>query len=174
MTDLYRPKTRSLIERLILAMRLDLEFYAMVSTDRSATFQAFMVVVLGGLFNGLGLVRRLGSFGVWAGMVAAIAGWLLWTVLLLLIARMCGHRRYGRSMLRTLGFANAPEVLLILGGTPLLAAPVRVMVVLWLLATATVALQAVYAIGRRRAAVIVLAGFVVYLLIGVGTASLAG
>ena len=172
MTDEHRPHARSLVERLVLAMRLDLEFYALVSTDRSATFQAFMVVVLGGVFNGLGLVRRLGGFGVWAGVVAAIGGWFLWTLVLLLIAGALRHHRNRRSLLRTLGFANAPQVLLILCGMPLVASTVRVLVVCWLLATATVALQAVYSIGRRRAAVIVLAAFVVYLLIGVGAASL--
>jgi hypothetical protein len=174
MTDEHRPQARTLIERVVLAMRLDLEFYTLVSADRSATFQAFMVVVLGGLFNGLGLVRRLGGFGVWAGIVAALAGWLLWTLVLLLMARLLGHRRSRRSLLRTLGFANAPEVLLILAGMPLVASTVRVLVVCWLLATATVALQAVYTIGRRRAAAIVLVGFAVYLLIGVGSAYLLG
>jgi hypothetical protein len=172
MIDADRPRTRSVIERLLLAMRLDLDFYTLISGDRSATFQAFLVVVLGGLFNGMGLVRRLGGFGVWAGMVAAIAGWLLWTLVLSLIARLAGQRRNGRSLLRALGFANAPEVLLILGGQPILGPTARVLVVCWLLATATVALQAVYAIARRRAAILVFAGFVVYLLIGVGTAYL--
>jgi hypothetical protein len=174
MADSEKPQTRSLVERLILAMRLDLDFYTLVSADRTTAFQAFMVVVLGGFFNGMGLVRRLGGFGVWAGMVAALAGWLLWTLVLLLIARLLGHRRNGRSILRALGFANAPEVLLILGGTPIIASPVRVLVVFWLLAAAAVALQAVYVISRRRAIVIVLIGFVVYLLLGVGTAYLAG
>jgi hypothetical protein len=43
-----------------------------------------------------------------------------------------------------------------------------------LLATATIAVQAVYLISRQRAAVIVCAGFVAYLLLGVGTAYLTG
>ena len=173
MTDVRRPRTRTLIERLLLAMRLDLDFYTQVSTDRGATFQAFMIVVLGGVFSGLGLARRFGGFGVWAGMFAAIAGWLLWTLVLLVVARGFGGHRNGRSLLRTLGFANAPEVLLILGGAPLVVLIVRALVVCWLLATATVALQAVYSVGRRRAVVIMLVGFVVYMLIGAVTGYLS-
>lgn len=170
MTDVERPPAASLVERLILALRLDLDFYTLVSADRTTGFQAFMVVLLGGFFNGMGLVQRLGGFGVWAGMAAALAGWLLWTLVLLLIARVLGHHRNGRSLLRTLGFANAPEVLLILGGMAVVASVVRVLVVFWLLAATVVALQAVYAITRRRAAGITLTGFVLYLLIGVGVA----
>ncbi len=173
MTDVHRPRSRSLVERLFLAMRLDLDFYTQVATDRGATFQAFMIVVLGGVFSGLGLARRFGGFGVWAGMVTAIAGWLLWTLVLLVVARVFGGHRNGRSLLRTLGFANAPEVLLILGGAPLVVLIGRALVVCWLLATATVALQAVYSIGRRRAIAVMLVGFVVYMFIGAVTGYLS-
>ncbi len=173
MTDVRTPRTRSVIDRLLLAMRLDLEFYSQVSADRRATFQAFLVVVLAGVFTGLGLARRFGGFGVWAGLLAAIGGWFLWTVVLLVVARVFGCHRNGRSLLRALGFANAPAVLLILGGSPVVAGVVRLLVVCWLLATATVALQAVYAISRRRAVIVMLVGFVIYMYLGAVTGYLS-
>jgi len=173
MTEGSRTRAQSLIERLLFALRLDLDLYTQVSIDRATTFQAFMVVVLGGVFNGLGLVRRLGGFGVWAGIFTAVAGWLLWTLVLLGVARLFRCRRDGRSLFRALGFGNAPQLLLIIGGTPLVVWIVRFVVVCWLLAAATVALQAVYTISRRRAVAVMLAGFVVYMCIGAGSGYLA-
>jgi Yip1-like protein len=160
----------TLMERLIAALRLDLALYQQVSADQRANRQAFLVVLLGGLSNGLGLVRRLGRIGPWAGVGAAMAGWFMFTGVILVIATVLRHRRDGRSLLRALGFANAPGVLLIFGIVPALGAVVRTVVVLWLLATTAVAVQAVYDVPRRRAWVISIAGFAVYLVLGAVTA----
>lgn len=173
MTDGYRGRAQTLVERLLLALRLDLDVYTQVSADRGASFQAFMVVALSGVFNGVGLARRFGGLGVWAGVFTAIAGWFLWTLVLLCVAWLFRCRRDGRSLLRALGFANAPEILLVIGGTPLVVWLVRFLVVCWLLAATTVALQAVYAISRRRALAVMLVGFVAYMVIGAGTGYLA-
>src|SRR5437870_2443706 len=122
----------SLMERLIAALRLDLLVYQQVSTDPRATRQAFLVVLLAGASNGLGLVRRLGALGPWVGVGAAIAGWFLFAAVILVVATVLRHRCNGWSLLRALGFANAPGVLLIFGMVPGLGAIVRMLVVLWL------------------------------------------
>jgi Yip1-like protein len=160
----------TLIERLIAALRLDLPLYQQVSADGRATRQAVTVVLLAGMSNGLGLARRLGRVGPWAGVGAALAGWFLFTWVIFVIATLLRHRGNGRSLLRALGFANAPGVFLILGIVPALGAVVRSVVVLWLLATTVVAVQAVYDVPRRRAWVISIAGFAVYLVLGAVTA----
>src|SRR5262245_52855922 len=129
----------TLMERLIAAMRLDLRLYQEVSADPRATRQAFGVVLLAGVSNGLGLVRRLGVLGPWAGVGAAVIGWFLFAGVILLVAKMLRHHRNGRSLMRALGFANAPGVLLIIGIVPGLGAIVRTIVVLWLVATTALA-----------------------------------
>jgi Yip1-like protein len=160
----------TLMERLIAALRLDLPLYQQVSADGRATRQAFIVVLLAGVSNGLGLVRRLGRVGPWAGVGAALAGWFLFAGVIFVIATVLRHRRNGRSLLRALGFANAPGVLLIVGIVPALGAVVRTVVVLWLVATTAVAVQAVYDVPRRRAWIISITGFAVYLVLGAVTA----
>lgn len=163
----------SLIERLIAALRLDLHVYQQVSSDSSANRQAFTVVLLAGLSNGLGLVQRLGRAGISAGLAAAILGWFLWAGVILLIARFLARRRDGQSLLRALAFADAPGVLLILGIVPVIGGIVRGLIVVWLVAATALAVQAVFEVSRRRAVVMSIIGLVVYLALGVVSAYFA-
>lgn len=156
-----------LLARLVAAWRLQLWLYEEVSTDRGANQQALMIVLLAGLSNGLGLVGRLGSAGISAGVGATLLGWPLWAGTVFLVAGLFGHRRNGRSLLRTLGFANAPGVFLALGIVPAVGALLRIAVACWLVAATVVAVQAVFQVARRRALAISLLAFVVYLLLGI-------
>jgi hypothetical protein len=163
----------SLVQRLIAALRLDLRLYEEVSADVAASGQAFRVVLLAGVSNGLGLVRRFGSTGIVAGVGAALVGWALWAAVIWLIARLFRHQSQGRSLLRTLGFANSPGVFLILGGFPTVGPLIRYIVVAWLVATTVRAVQATFGIAARRALAISIIGFVVYLVLGVLSAHFA-
>lgn len=165
----------SVIHRLIPALLLKLELYRQVSTSRGATMQALLVVMLSGISNGMVLHGHLGSGGIAAGVEAAVLGWLLSSVLILLIARVLGHRRAGRSLLAPLGFATAPGVFLILGVIPFVGRILHTLVVLWMVAATVPAIQAVYETSRRRAIVIAVVGFLLYVLLGiVSEALLAG
>lgn len=162
-----------LVERLIAALRLDLRLYETVSGDAAATGQAFRIVLFAGVSNGLGLVRRLGGIGVLAGIGSALLGWLLWTGVIWLIAILFGHYRQDRSLLRAVGFANAPGVFLILGIAPMVGGVIRLCVVAWLVATTVRAVQATFAVATRRALVISALGFVVYLVMGLASSYFA-
>lgn len=162
-----------MIKRLLAALRLEPQVYADVSCDATATGQALRIVLLAGLCNGIGLLGRLGAAGVLAGIVAAILGWLLWAAVIWCISAVFGHRRAGRSLLRPLGFADAPGVFLILGVFPTVGGVVRFFVVLWLLATTVRAVQAVFMVATRRAVVISAVSFLVYLALGAVSAYFA-
>jgi hypothetical protein len=158
---------------LIAALRLDLRLYEEVCADAAASGQAFRVVLLAGVSNGLALVRRFGSTGIVAGVGAALLGWALWAAVIWMVAGIFRHRRQGGSLLRALGFANSPGVFLILGGFPMVGPLIRSVVVAWLVATTVRAVQATFCIPARRALVISTVGFVVYLAIGVASAHFA-
>jgi hypothetical protein len=162
-----------LLTRLIAALRLDLALYEEVSRDPAASAQAFRIVLLAGLSNGLGLVVRIGAAGILAGVGAALLGWVLWAGVIWLTARVFGHRRAGRSLLRVLGFADAPCVFLFLGALPTVGAAIRFLVVVWLLATTVRAVQSVYVVATRRAVVITALGFLLYLVLGALSAHFA-
>jgi hypothetical protein len=162
------PDVRArLLERMVAAALLDTRVFSEVSQDRAANGQAFLVVVLTGVFNGLGLVRRLGTRALSVGVGAALLGWFLWVAIVFIVAHALRQRSNGRSLLRALAYANAPGLFLVFGVVPVLGDLIRPVVVLWLLAATAVAAQAVYQVSRRRGAVIALIAFVLYLLVGV-------
>jgi hypothetical protein len=167
------PNGRRLIERVIAALRLQLPFYLDVSADAAASRQAFVVVLLSGVSNGMGLVSRLGGAGISAGVGAAVLGWLLWTAVVFVVALPFGRRQAGRSLLRALGFGTAPGLFLIAGSVPILGTVVRVVVVPWLVAATVLAVQAVYDMSRWRAVLVAVVAFMVYLVLGAVSAYLA-
>jgi len=174
------PAARGFGERVLGAALLDRGVFTEVSADRAATLPAGVVVVFAAVCNALGQARAIGWFdgstslvAVWATwvlwtLVGPIIAWILWTLVVAVVARAFGHTAGDRSLLRALGFANAPSVALLLRIVPGVGAIVYVAVVLWLLAAAVAAVEAVFAISRRRAAGIVGAAFVAYWLVGLG------
>jgi hypothetical protein len=161
---------RGLVERMVGAAMLRSEVFAEMSADGGASGQAFIVVLIVGVFNGFGLVRRLGSWGLSAGVASAVLGWLLWTAVIYVVCRSFGYRQEGRSLLRAMALTNAPGLFLVFGIMPVLGTLVRVVVVLWQLAATAVAVQAVYTVSRRRGVAVALLGLLVYLLVGAGLA----
>ena len=159
------PRGR-LVERIIGALLLDRHVYAEVSATPTANGQAFAVVLLSGLCNGLGLTWRMGGFGISVGVGASLLSWFVWTAVIFTVAALLGQRDRSRSLLRALGFANAPAMVLLFGFVPLVGDLIRVVVVCWLLAAAVVAIEGVFEISRRRAIVIASIGFVLYLFLG--------
>jgi Yip1-like protein len=157
-----------LVERMVAAALLDRSAYAEISADASANGQAFLVVVLAGIFNGLGLVGRLGTWGISTGVSAVVFGWFVWTAVIFVIGRLLGLRQDDRSLLRAAAFTNTPSLLLVLGIVPGLGPVVLWPVVAWQLAATAVAVQAVFEVGRWRAVAISLAALLVYLLAGAG------
>ena len=174
------PTPQRLVERFLRASLLDRDVFAEVAAHRGAGGQAFLVVVLGGVCNALGQGRAM----VWSGvpadlatvwviwilwtLVVPLSGWLLWTLTVLVVARLFGQSAGYRSLLRALGFANAPAAALLLRIVPGIGPAVHVIVVLWLLAASAAAVEAVFAVSRRRAVVIAAIAFAIYLLAGVG------
>ena len=71
-----------------------------------------------------------------------IVGWVLWTLLAFLIgSRILGGTGSFRQILRALGFAFAPGVLLGLRSTPDVGGALYFVVILWILATGILALK---------------------------------
>ncbi len=160
------PPAQPLVQRLIPALCLRLPLYAEVSSDARASGQALLVVLLSGVANGLGLARQVGATGISIGIGAGVLGWFLWTLVVYVVAMILVRRRPARSLLRALGFATVPGVFLAAGSVPVIGAAVRLIVVIWLVAATAVGVQAVYEISRRRAVIIAVAAFVLYLVIG--------
>ena len=115
--------SKSLINRMIRAAKLDVNLYEEVEAEPGSIKQALLVVivvsVLGGIGTGIsGIMAGQGilSFlwGLLAGIVGSLVGWLVWGFLTWLIGTklLKGPQTSATwtEMLRTIGFAYSPGV----------------------------------------------------------------
>ena len=87
-------------------------------------------------------IRRHPRAFVASALVASLIGWVLWAGVTYLIgAKILGGTATWGELLRTLGFAQAPGVLLALGMVPGVGWIVEVVVAIWTLITGIVAIR---------------------------------
>ena len=132
---------RSMWDRMRGAAMLDVATYEEVEHDESLTTQAAIVVLIAALARGIGGFND-GENGIIVGVIAALFSWLVWAGITYLIGDklLKGTATWG-ELLRTLGYAQAPAVLLILGFVPVLGSVVGAIVGIWLLVTGIVAIR---------------------------------
>jgi hypothetical protein len=115
---------RPFAERLVAAIRLDKTVFDEVEHDPDAIAQAFWVVVLSSVAQGLGGIEAPsipaligGLFGI---TLAGLLGWVVGSALIWAIGvKLMGCTSDYQELLRTVGFASAPKVLFLLGVLPL-------------------------------------------------------
>jgi hypothetical protein len=131
----------SLIDRMRGAAMLNVATYEEVEADSTATGQAAIVVVIVAICSAIGAIRG-GGPGLIAAPIAAIVAWLLWAGVTYVIGdKLLGGTATWGELLRTLGFAQAPGVLLVLGIIPLLGRLVVIAVSIWTLVTGIIAIR---------------------------------
>lgn len=132
---------RSLVERMIGAALLDVSVYEEVEADQGATGQAAMVVGIVAICAAIGSYSH-GGKGIIGAVVMAFVGWLIMSALTYFIGtKLFGGTADIGEMLRTLGFAQSPGVIAILGIIPFLGGLVIFAVAIWQLITAVVAIR---------------------------------
>ncbi len=150
--------------------------YEAVEHDRSATTQAALVVALVAVCAAIGGARA-GAGGIITGLIAAFLGWLLWSAVTWFIGdKLLGGRATWGELLRTLGFAQIPGVLFIVGVIPVLGAIAILAASIWILVAGVVAIRQALDFGTGRALLTAFIGWLVYLgialvsrwLLGVG------
>ncbi len=164
---------RSMVERMLGAALLDIPTYEEVEHDESATGQAALAVVIVAIASGIGAIGE-GGMGIVGGVLAAIVGWLIWAGLTYLIGdKLLGGTATWGELLRTLGFAQAPGVLRVVGFVPFLGWLVGIVVAIWTLITGIVALRQALDFSTGKAVLTAVLGWlammIVFLLLaGVG------
>jgi hypothetical protein len=129
---------------MIGAARLDPAVYEEVEHDESATSQALLVVVLSSVAVGIGSIGA----GIDALIYALVGGLVAW-VAYACVAYWVGTNWFKGpetsatpgELLRTLGFASSPRVLLILLIVPVLGWLVFFAVFIWTLITTVIAIR---------------------------------
>jgi len=133
--------SRTMLDRMKGAALLDVATFTEVEHDTRLTNQAAGVVVL------VALAKALGSWnvGLTSAIVAALAslvGWLIWAGVTYLIGdKVLGGTATWGELLRALGYAQAPGVLLVFGVLPLLGGLLAIVVSVWTLVAGIVGIR---------------------------------
>lgn len=152
------------IDRMQGAALLHIDTYEEVEADQTATGQAAGVVALVAIAQAIGSAGE-GGFGIFAGVISALLGWLLWAGITYLIGAKLfrGTATWG-ELLRTIGFAQTPGVLHVLGLIPVLGGIIRLGVLLWVLIAGIIAIRQALDISTGRAILTAVLGWLVIIL----------
>ena len=145
----------SFVGRMIGAARLKSDVYEEIEHDSGATRQAAIVVVGTSLAAGIGGISAGGIVGLFALTIVGLIGWAVYAW----IAYFVGTRLFATAetsadwseLARTLGFANSPRILLLLGLVPGIFPIVSFVVGVWVIMTTITALKAALEMGTWRA-----------------------
>lgn len=152
-------QSRSIVDRMRGAALLDVDTYEDVEADTTATGQAAVVVGIVAIAQGIGAIN-LGARAIIGMMIAAFLGWLIWALITYLIGdKLLGGTATWGELLRTLGFAQSPGVLYVLGIVPVLGGLVRFAVAVWVLIAGIIALRQALDFGTGKAILTAILGW---------------
>ena len=167
----------ALVDRMVRAAKLDVSLYEEVESDRGSQMQALGVVVISSVAFGLGTGAGLG--GLVIGTIASVLGWYVWAFITYIIGTRLLPEPTTRSdhgeLLRTMGFANAPGVVCIVGLIPGVRGIAIAVAQIWMLVTAIIAIRSAldYQSTLRAIAVVVI-GWIVRAVLLIVIMSLFG
>ncbi|MEZ4514820.1 MAG: YIP1 family protein [Chloroflexota bacterium] len=154
-----------LIERILGVLKLDINTFEDIEHDQNATMQAAIVVIAAAVLSGIGsgLEAEVGFISVFIGVtIWAVIAWFLWSALTYFIGtNLFGGKADMGEMLRVIGFAQAPQMLNILGFIPILGGIIRFVTGIWALVTAFIAVRQGLDIDNIKTAITVLIGWLV-------------
>jgi len=175
MTELARSSGSGMFDRMMRAARLEVPLYEEVEADLSATNQALMVVVIVAIAAGIGQALAASLSGVPAGgligrliygVLSALIGWVVWSYVVYFVGTrfMGGTATYG-ELLRTLGFAQSPGVLLILSFIPVIGGLISLVVFIWEIVTGFIGTRQALDIDNTKTAITIVIGIVALIIV---------
>ena len=153
------------VNRIIRACKLDVSLYEEVEADKTATFQAALVVVLSSLAAGVGALS-LGASNFLMAPILSLVSWYIWAYLIYFIGVKFFPEPNTKAdhgeLLRTIGFSSAPGLIRIFGFTPELMSITFIGAAIWMLVAMIIAVrQALDYQSTWRAIGVVVIGFLV-------------
>jgi hypothetical protein len=162
----------TLIQRLRGALVLDANAFEDVEHDPGSMAQALSIVVVGSLAASAGAGFSSGLVALLQETLKALMGWVMWAVATYFLGMRMWPEPSTKTdldeLMRVIGFAFAPNLLLVLGVLPGIGDWIRGIVALWILAGTVVAVrQALDYHSTARAFRVVVVGWVIFQLIPV-------
>lgn len=149
------------------AALLDVMTYEEVEADLTATGQAAAVVVIAAVASAIGSSGD-GTAGMVGGSVGALLGWLLWAGITFLVGTKIfnGTATWG-ELLRTLGFAQAPKILLVFAVFPM-SGLLEWGIGIWVLVAGVIAIRQALDFDTGKALLTALVGWAALMAVGSG------
>lgn len=170
---------KTMVQRVIGALKLDAATYEEIEHDPAANRQAVILVaivaVLGGLANGAMHADAFGT-NLIGNILGTFAGWLVWSVVTWLIGtKVFNGEATLPEMMRVIGFAYAPSLLAVIPCVGLLT-------FFWLMATGFVAVRAGLDLDNTKTFVTIILGIgaviavmlAIFIPLGIGAALMSG
>jgi hypothetical protein len=106
-----------------------------------------------------------GGSGILAGLLSALLSWLLWGGITYLVGtKLFGGTATWGELLRTIGFAQTPGVLHVLGIIPVLGGVIRFAVAFWVLIAGIIAIRQALDVSTGKAILTAVLGWLVIVL----------
>jgi hypothetical protein len=161
--------SRSIIDRMLGALRLQSAVYEEVEADQKATGEAAFIVVATSLVSGAVNGVLTGASSGFFGALGSLLGWAFyaWVAYIVGVKLFPGSETKSSwgELARTLGYANTARFLILFELVPGLQAITRLVVSIWVLVATVVALRAALDITTGRAVWIAIASAIGQLII---------
>jgi hypothetical protein len=161
-----------MVSRMVRAMMLNVDFYEQVEADPRYTAEAFLVVFLAAVASGIGTATAYpgqGGLHFVQGVVGTLLQWVAWSGITLWIGTTFTRGPETRSnmgeMLRVLGYAHTPQILILLVFIPVAGPLIALAAMVWSLVAGVVAIRQALDFSTGRALVTVLIGWVIVLIL---------
>jgi hypothetical protein len=158
----------ALVDGMIRAARLDVSLYEEVEKDTTQTQNALTIVVIAALATGIAAaIGASGStagnpiLGLIAGLIGSVLGWAVVTGFVYIVGtRLFGGTATWGEVLRTVGFANSPGVLNILGFIPVIGGIVGFVVGIWVIVATVIGIRQALDVGTGQAIISAVIGWI--------------
>ena len=137
-----------ILNRMLGAALLRADAYEDVEADRSATLQAFLIVILVAVAAGVGFsLSGEGDLvkGIISGIIRGVVSWAVWALSTMLVGTTILKTQETEAdwgqLARTTGFAQTPGLLNVLIFIPVLGAILGILLIFWQIATMIIAVR---------------------------------
>ncbi len=158
------------IDRIVRAVKLDINLYEEVEADKGAMGQAMGVVVLSSIAAGIGSIGTIGVKGIIIGAITALIAWYVWAYMTYFIGAKILPEPQTKAdhgeLLRTIGFSSSPGLIRVLAIIPGISGIIFAIASIWMLIAMVIAVrQALDYQSTLRAVGVCIIGWVIQAII---------
>lgn len=155
--------------RIARAAAFDPGLYEEVEHDTGATGEAALIIVLAAISAGIGGLLRADIGGLISEIIWGLIGYMVFSAIVFWIGMTFFRGPQTNAtlgqVLRTIGYANSPALLSFLTFIPVLGWALAVIIPVWILGTATIAVRAALDFSIVNAFATVISGWVVWFIV---------